>query len=260
MAAEDKGITPSEGTGLSGQTDAKQTEELAKPAEQGSQALGDVTDEELEAELAFEALRRKRAKAKRRRIIIGILVLLVVGGVGAFFFLSGGSQEAENAIDPFSMTATITKDKFTDTVGGNGKANPASSSVVSPEVSGIIENLDVTVGQEVKEGDVLFTLKNDALDEEVRKAEEAVSLASRGLDSAWSKISKAERARDVAVRSRDDAWNKANEAGDWSTYDDNTLTNAIDDATDGINDAIDAKDCRQRPERPSGGWRRRRYH
>ena len=242
MAAEDKGITPSEGTGLSGQTDAKQTEELAKPAEQGSQALGDVTDEELEAELAFEALRRKRAKAKRRRIIIGILVLLVVGGVGAFFFLSGGSQEAENAIDPFSMTATITKDKFTDTVGGNGKANPASSSVVSPEVSGIIENLDVTVGQEVKEGDVLFTLKNDALDEEVRKAEEAVSLASRGLDSAWSKISKAERARDVAVRSRDDAWNKANEAGDWSTYDDNTLTNAIDDATDGINDAIDAKD------------------
>ena len=241
MATEDKGITPSEGTEISGESDAKPSEELAKPAEQESQALGDVTDEELEAELAFEALRRKRAKTKRKRIIIGTVVLLAAIGTFAFFFITGNSKEKENAIDPFSMTAPVTKGAFTDTVGGNGKANPASSSVVSPEVSGIIENLNVTVGQEVKQGDVLFTLKNDNLDEDIRKSEEAVSAAQRALDSAWGKISKAERGRDVAIRARDNAWNKAAEAEDWSTYDDNALTSAIDDATDGINDAIDAK-------------------
>ena len=240
MAGEDKGISPAGPNDLADDAKSEATEQLAKPEEQKAGALGMPEDGELD----LDTLRDATAKARRRRIItIAALALVVIAGGAAYFFFTSQSNKAA-AIDPFEIPVPIRRDTFTDSVSGTGKTSPSDSGVISPEVSGIIENLSVTVGQEVKEGDVLFTLRNDALDDEVRKAQEAVDTAQRALDSAWNKVGSAERtrdaayrARDVAWRARDEAWNKANDSGDWSTYDDNQLTNAIDTATESIDSA-----------------------
>ena len=242
MAAEDKGIKPAESTELEADAEQKGTEQLAKPSEGASGSLG-VPEEELD----LETLRDATKKARRRRIVTILALLLVVVAGGATYFILTGNSDQALEIDPFEIPTTIRRGTFTDSVTGTGTTSPSDSGVVSPEVSGIIENLSVTVGQEVAEGDVLFTLKNDSLDDEVRKAQEAVDAAQRNLESAWNKIGSAERARDaayrardVASRARDEAWNKANDSGDWTEYDDNQLTNAIDTATEAIDTATDA--------------------
>lgn len=252
MAGEDKGISPvgpndladdakSEATEqLTKPEEPKAAEPLAKPEEPKAGALGLPNEDELD----LETLRDATSKARRRRIItIAALALAVIAGGAAYFFFTSQSNKPA-AIDPFEIPAVVRRDTFRDSVSGTGKTSPSDSGVISPEVSGIIENLSVTVGQEVNEGDVLFTLRNDALDDEVRKAQEAVDTAQRALDSAWNKVTSSERsrdaayrARDVAWRARDEAWNRANESGDWSTYDDNQLTNAIDTATESIDSA-----------------------
>lgn len=211
-------------------------EELAKPQEEQAGTLGtpdDGSEDELEAQLAYEALKRRKQKQRRRRIILIVLALALIGGGAAFFMLSGQGEDpaVEMANMAFENPVEVTRGHFEATVGGSGSAQPLSQSVVSPEVDGIIENLNASVGQQVNEGDVLFTLKNSELDAEVEKKQQALDTAVRARDSADRKIS-------AAYGARDDAWNRANEADDWSTYDDRSLTEAINDAIDNYNTAV----------------------
>lgn len=225
MAKTNKHITPTEAAEL-GEENAEATDKsLVKPDASESQALGAVSDEELEAQLAYEGLKKQRQKKRRRRIIIAaIVVVLAIGGGVGFFLVSNSNGDMKDALDAlYEMPVVVRKGEFTATVGASGKTEPISQSVVSPEVDGIIENLSVTAGQQVNAGDVLFTIKNDAYDQDVRKKQEALDAAQRADDTSYRKV-------DEAYAARDRAWDAANDADDWSTYDELALNSAIYDA------------------------------
>lgn len=143
------------------------------------------SEEDVEARLAMEGLVRHRKARRRKKIIAACVVAgaLAVGGIGWGVSRLMSSQQVEEVT---LQTMTLMRSDFTDSVSATGKAEPLSQVVVTPEVAGIIESVNVAEGQSVGAGDVLLTIKNDELDKAVREAEIAVRSANADLTSARS--------------------------------------------------------------------------
>ena len=201
-------------------------------------------EEDLEAQLAYQNLKKRREARKRKRIIIGILVAAAVLAGAVYYFVTQAQQaaEADAELDPMALTTTVTKGDFTTSITANGATEPLNSTVVTPEVDGIIEGIQVGVGQQVNQGDVLFTVKNDKLDVEVRDKQDQLISDERSRDRKNADIDKANRAVDEAYAARQDAWNKANESGDWDEYDEASLNAAITSAEEQRESAYSDRD------------------
>lgn len=194
--------------------------------EQGTQLLGKHTqpletpafdtiqppaDEEQEALAALKALEERRA-ARRRSVLIkagaaaGALAL-VVGG----FFFARSALNKPKTNSPYEF-AEVTRDDFKVSVQGSGALQPYAQVVVTPEVDGIIDTVNVSEGQQVKAGDVLFTLRNSEIDKSIADAEEAYSKAQAEVSKAYEALSKAEGERDTAKAKHDSAQAAADSA------------------------------------------------
>ena len=201
-------------------------------------------EEDLEAQLAYQNLKKRREARKRKRIIIiSIVAAIAIGGL-VFHFVSQAQQEAEanKTVDPLTLTSPVTRGTYSSSVNANGATEPLSSTVVTPEVEGIIENLQVEVGQQVNKGDMLFAIKNDKLDSGVREAQDGLESAERALERANTAIDKADRGVDEAYDARQSAWEKANSSGNWEEYDETTLSQAITAAEDALDSAYADRD------------------
>jgi len=216
-------------------------------------AEGLSEEEDLEAQLAYQNLKRKRESRKRKRIII-IAVVVVAALVAAIVFISGKANEesGDQDFNPLAATSEVYRGDFTTSVTANGATEPLASTVVTPEVDGIIEGLSIVEGSMVNEGDVLFTLKNDALDKAVREAESQLESARRELDKANAGVDTARRDADKANAAVDNAyatynreWGAANEADDWEGFDEAGLREAITVAEDAYRDALSGVDAAQ---------------
>lgn len=79
------------------------------------------------------------------------LVLLLVAGGGAFVLF--GRNEQSSAADATTTTAAVTD--VTSTVTASGTAEPSESTDLSFETEGTVSEIDVRIGDKVKEGDRL---------------------------------------------------------------------------------------------------------
>ena len=146
------------------------------------------SEEDAEAREAYESLARHR-KARRKKKIIkagitaGVFVLLVI-----LFILPmcQGGQNQNTTVMP--STTFVTRGEFSDSVSASGSIKPVSSTVVTPEVDGIIQDVQVSEGTYVHKGDKLFTIKNDELDKAVRKAAQQVKAAENEVSKARSAL------------------------------------------------------------------------
>ena len=149
------------------------------------------SEEDAEAREAYESLARHR-KARRKKKLIkagitaGVFVLLVI-----LFILPmcQGGQNQNTTVMP--STAFVTRGEFSDSVSASGSIKPVSSTVVTPEVDGIIQDVQVSEGTYVHKGDKLFTIKNDELDKAVRKAAQQVKAAENEVSKARSALASA---------------------------------------------------------------------
>lgn len=221
-------------------TTSEPTPESVTTSEPATQSIHQATtvtpeeqleEEDLEAQLAYQRLKRSREARKRKRkitiAIVGVFVLLVI-----IWFVAGAANNAAEGggKDAAPITATVRHGDLESVVSANGATEPLASTVVSPEVDGIIENVSVEEGSHVEEGDVLFTIKNDDLDKAVNEAE-------RALESAQRAETLADQSIDDANAAYQRAWNEGNNSGDWSTFDENTLKSAIKTAESAYEDA-----------------------
>lgn len=228
------------GTAASTNVSDGQATPVSRPAHLGE-------EEDLEAQLAYQNLKRKRESRKRKRIII-VALLVVAALVAAIVFISGRANDVASDED-FNMlaaTSEVYRGEFSTSVTANGATEPLSSTVVTPEVDGIIEGLTIVEGSVVNEGDVLFTLKNDALDKVVREAEAQLESARRSSDKANANVDNARRAMDKANADVDAAyanynreWDVANAANDWESFDEEGLNAAITAAEDAYRASVD---------------------
>jgi multidrug efflux pump subunit AcrA (membrane-fusion protein) len=115
-----------------------------------------------------------------RNRFVGLVVLAALVAAGAYalwaMVLGGGSSSGEE-----TQTATVQRGSITNTISTSGVVVAQSTVDLSFGQSGLVTALNVILGQEVKQGDVLAEIESDAL-------ESAVATAELNLTSAQSKL------------------------------------------------------------------------
>ena len=150
---------------------------------------------------AITALKNMEAKRKRRRrgriIKIAIVAAVAVIALGVFLMRDTLFPPPSEEIAP--EIVAVTRGDFSTTVQGSGSLKPGSTVVVTPEVSGIIESVNVVEGQHVAQGDVVVTLRNTDLDKAVSDAAEQVNAASAEVNDAQATVYDLEQSYSDAV-------------------------------------------------------------
>lgn len=149
----------------------------------------DISDEEAYAKLKAKRAERRRKKLIRRGIAVGVVVAIALIAIIATLVIN-----AQPAGTNGPVTDMVTEGTFATTVEAKGQLKPISASVVSPSVDGTVEKINVQAGQSVNEGDVLMTIKNDALDSAVSEAQRAVAAAQEDLNNAKVALAAAQAA------------------------------------------------------------------
>lgn len=149
----------------------------------------DISDEEAYAKLKAKRAERRRKKLIRRGIAAGVVGAIALIAIVATLVINAQPQGASGPV-----TDMVTEGTFTTTVEAKGQLKPISASVVSPSVDGTVEKINVQAGQSVNEGDVLMTIKNDALDSAVSEAQRAIAAAQEDLNNAKVALAAAQAA------------------------------------------------------------------
>jgi len=137
-----------------------------------------------------------------KRWLIALLLLLVLGAGGYFFFYNAQVQAQEGSTNRrglFSRNTTTNSNSSstTATVSSTVTIQPASALVsevsaaghidlvnqqlVAPDVSGVVNQVNVKVGAQVKRGAVLLALDTIALERAVKRAELTVDSQRNNL-------------------------------------------------------------------------------
>ncbi len=115
----------------------------------------------------------------RKRLVglVALAVLIAAGAYGLFAIVLGGGEQTTAAV----QTATVSRGSVTNTVSTTGTVAAQSTTDLSFDQSGRVSGVNVSLGQEVKAGDVLAEIESDDL-------EDAVTTAEANLSSAQTKL------------------------------------------------------------------------
>lgn len=93
----------------------------------------------------------------KKQIKSAVLLLLVVGAIGAgFAFKNSAEQQAESQF----ITDFVKRGNVENVVLTNGVLYPSKLVGVGAQISGLIEKIDVRLGDEIKQGDLIAQIDN----------------------------------------------------------------------------------------------------
>ncbi len=178
-------------------------QEEAPTSQGGAQQPWDDT-KQLPAQ--FLAMRRKQKRIKRVKYAVAAVAVVAVVGTGAYAFMHSGSASLEQPTTQ-SYTQAVEKGTLSLSVEGSGTLAASSTTNANASVSGTVKKVYVSQGDNVKKGDVLFTLTSDTLSDAVdtasgskSKAYSSYSSSLSDLSSAKSKLAKAKKAYAAAKK------------------------------------------------------------
>lgn len=136
-----------------------------------------------------------------KRWLIALLIVLGLGGGGYFFYstqvqaqegptnrgATNGSTTNRNAATSSTETAAASTvaiqpaSALVSEVSAAGHIDLVSQQLVAPDVSGVVNRVNVKVGAQVKRGDVLLALDTIALERAVKRAELTVDTQRNNL-------------------------------------------------------------------------------
>ncbi len=125
-------------------------------------------------------------KRHRRKWIIALVLALAAGGWTAFHYLHKTDEVTMVQIEK------VTRRDVTETVVANGRIQPVTQVVISPEVAGEIIALPVVEGQLVKKGDLLVQIKQDNYQAGSNSAAASYKFALGSRSQAEAELLKAE--------------------------------------------------------------------
>ncbi len=126
-----------------------------------------------------DLLEESEHRWRNRVIIVGVLAVLIAAGAYALWalVLSDGGSSAGG-----TQTATVERGSITKTLSTSGTAVAQSTAELSFDVSGVVTTVNVTLEQEVKQGDLLAEIEPD------EDLEGTLSTAEVNLASAQEKL------------------------------------------------------------------------
>lgn len=113
--------------------------------------------------------------AKRKKIIIWIIILAILGG-GAFYYFKPKN------IEPEYVTEKVAKADVMQSVSVTGEVSDISRTDLTPEISGVVEELYVKVGDKVEEGQKIAKINDTVLRSQLDEALIALQLQQEQLD------------------------------------------------------------------------------
>jgi RND family efflux transporter MFP subunit len=138
-----------------------------------------------------------------KKRIIWTVILLVVG-YGVFTLASGGKQKTTYE------TAAAERTSLKQTVEVTGELKPAARIDLAFKSSGIIQTINVKIGDTVKQGDVLAELKADDIVFASRSADASLALAEANLRARLAgETEQSIRVAEASVESAQAAYDKA---------------------------------------------------
>ena len=126
---------------------------------------------------------RRRKHSSMKNFLSTIVIIAVL--IGGFIYLKKGSSSETTAADDLAQRDTTaevqTKDiEFVVTVAG--EITPAEQVSVRPEVNGLILELPVDVGDQVKKNDLLFALDDKNIRIEIEQKQTQIDAAKLQLE------------------------------------------------------------------------------
>jgi len=138
------------------------------------------------------------------------VVVLVLMGLLALLITGCGRGGAESVTEPEAVPVRVEQaavGAIRETVSFSGEVAAGSEAQVTPKVGGLVVRVAVTVGQEVRKGDLLVELEAQAQAVAVRQAEAAAEMARANLQNA--KVGGALAQLQAAVRQTQASYNNA---------------------------------------------------
>ncbi len=204
--------------------------------------------------------------AKKNKIIIGVLIALVVAGGGytAYSTVAGVKSSMAAMGGKYSVIEAGEND-LSKTISNSGKVIGNGTVDVTTKLTAEVSEVNVSIGDHVKEGDVLCVFDDTEIREKYnslkkriknsdKKTESSHEKNERDLETAKTKkevaVSRAKRAYNKAVKERDAAYSKYNSLvneynshlsdGEESNYDFATADAQIDSLYDSLSTYDDA--------------------
>ena len=142
--------------------------------------------------------------SKRNRIIIGVVAVILIALV--LVFRGRGNANSNTTF----QTTPAQRGELTASVGATGSVRAAQSATLNWQISGVVDKVNVKVGDEVSTGDVLATLDPTSLPQNVILAQSDLVTAQKSLfDLLHSDTDRANAW--IALRDAQDAFKKAND-------------------------------------------------
>ncbi len=136
----------------------------------------------------------------RRWITIVIVLVIAVGAfLGFRTFRERQNQELEENLE----TIEATKGILIATIGASGTVRANQSGSVAFQTSGIVEDVFVQLGDEVRQGEVLATLEKESLSTQIILAEADLVSAKKALEDLWDTDQQRAMAQLTLAQARD---------------------------------------------------------
>jgi len=127
---------------------------------------------------------------------IAIAIVILLAGVGYYWYTKSKSGQNKTRY----ITARAERGTITTSVTASGNITVDQQATVDPTIDGTVSNLAVQVGDSIEEGQLLFTLINEDLDVNIKKALVAEDQARNALESAKISEDEAEENYDIAAK------------------------------------------------------------
>jgi HlyD family secretion protein len=111
-----------------------------------------------------------------------IVIIVVVIAVGGYFGVQALQDNRSASASEDFQIEPITTGSLTATVGATGTVHADQSALLTFQTSGTVGNVNVELGQDVREGDVLASLVRSSLPSSIILAEAEYVSAQRALD------------------------------------------------------------------------------
>jgi macrolide-specific efflux system membrane fusion protein len=147
--------------------------------------------------MSAEAAPRTARKKRARWAIVALVVVVVAVLAIAVPMVTGGAPKKATTVE----TVTVTPSRLAITASADGQTEADVTRDVYPEVSGTVVKLDVSTGDTVAAGDVLFTIDDTDLRAAVRQANAQLSSARSQVAQATEQVQQA-RLSQLQARNR----------------------------------------------------------
>jgi HlyD family secretion protein len=139
---------------------------------------------------------------KRKKIVIPVAVLAVIAVL--FLVFRPGAREPASQF----QTATIARGNLIATVGATGTVRARQTATLVWQTAGTVERVDVQIGDQVDENQVLASLSKTSLPQNIILAEAELVSAQQALDELLNSDTARAQAW-IALRAAEDAYEKA---------------------------------------------------